>query len=192
MAARLSWVAHAPTEGTRRLVFGDQPGLSHPTAVPRWAGTVRTWACGPEPACLATVAAMGGAINPVHQLSDLDVGRWRGLPLAEVAARWPAELSAWLADADAAPHGGESIRHLADRVGSWLGGREWPAGSSVIVVTPLVARAAAVAALSGNPQLLRSLDVAPLARVVLTGDAGAWRLRLGAAWPTAPGADRSA
>ena len=192
MAARLSWVAHGPTEGTRRLVFGDRSELCHPAAVPRWTGTVRSWTCGPEPACLATVAAMGGAINPATELGDLDVGRWRGLPLTEVAARWPAELSAWLADADAAPHGGESLRHLVDRVGSWLAEREWAAGSTVLVVAPLVARAAAVVALGGNPQLLRRLDVAPLARVVLTGDADAWRLRLGAAWPTAPRADRSA
>ena len=55
------------------------------------------------------------AIEP--RLADLDCGRWRGDVLGGVL---PADLAVWLTDPTRAPHGGESVVDLIDRVRGWL------------------------------------------------------------------------
>src|ERR1700733_9675671 len=47
---------------------------------------------------------------------ETDFGAWEGLTFAEVRERWPAELSTWLADPDAAPPSGESFVAVSTRV----------------------------------------------------------------------------
>ncbi len=49
-------------------------------------------------------------------LRETDWGHWEGLTFAEVQQRWPRELTAWLADPDVAPPGGESFAATARRV----------------------------------------------------------------------------
>ena len=116
-------------------------------------------------------------------LAETDFGSWEGMTFAEVMARWPDEMAAWMADANAAPPGGESFAAVAVRVNAALD-RLLTAyqGQTVVVVshvTPiktivcraLLAPAAAlfrihldVAALSeaawfaDGPALLRSLN----------------------------------
>jgi probable phosphoglycerate mutase len=47
---------------------------------------------------------------------ETDFGAWDGLTFAEVRQRWPSEVTAWLADPDVAPPGGESFTEVAKRV----------------------------------------------------------------------------
>lgn len=61
-------------------------------------------------------AVLGLAVQVEPDLREVDFGRWEGLTLAEVEARWAPELAAWRADADLAPPGGESVRSVAQRV----------------------------------------------------------------------------
>jgi broad specificity phosphatase PhoE len=89
----------------------------------------------------------------------------------------PEELNRWLSDPAAAPHGGESLADLVRRVGAVCDTQDWPQGRSVLVVTPLVARAAAVHALGVGPAAIFRLDLAPLGRVGLSGQARSWRLQ---------------
>jgi probable phosphoglycerate mutase len=49
-------------------------------------------------------------------LVECDFGEWEGRTFAEVRARWPHELDAWLSSAAIGPPGGESFRAVADRV----------------------------------------------------------------------------
>ncbi len=49
-------------------------------------------------------------------LRETDFGAWEGLTFGEVRARWPEELSAWLADTSVPPPGGESFDATAERV----------------------------------------------------------------------------
>jgi probable phosphoglycerate mutase len=42
------------------------------------------------------------------------------MTFAEVMAQWPAEMAAWMADADTAPPGGESFTAVAKRVDAAL------------------------------------------------------------------------
>src|SRR5271156_2605195 len=46
---------------------------------------------------------------------ETDFGAWEGLTFAEVRERWPAEISAWLADPDVAPPGGERFVEVSAR-----------------------------------------------------------------------------
>jgi probable phosphoglycerate mutase len=68
-----------------------------------------------------TVAAATGAPLQVEEdLAETDFGKWEGLTFAEASARWPGELSAWLASAEVAPPGGESFAATARRVAAAL------------------------------------------------------------------------
>ena len=55
------------------------------------------------------------------RLKELSLGAWEGLTMAEVGARYPADLKARTADPwDVAPTGGEAYKQLAARVGAAL------------------------------------------------------------------------
>src|SRR5271165_1619669 len=57
----------------------------------------------------AVAERTGAGLTVDDGLAETDFGAWEGLSFAEVGAQYPAELAAWLADADVAPPGGESI-----------------------------------------------------------------------------------
>lgn len=64
-----------------------------------------------------TVAeATGVAVQVDDDLVETDFGDWEGLTFGEAAARWPEEIPAWLASAEVAPPGGESLTAVARRV----------------------------------------------------------------------------
>ena len=64
-----------------------------------------------------TVAeATGAPVTVDDGLVETDFGEWEGLTFAAAMARWPEEISAWLASADVAPPGGESLATVARRV----------------------------------------------------------------------------
>ncbi len=52
----------------------------------------------------------------VDGIAEADFGEWDSLNFAEVKARWPEELAAWLASTDVAPPGGESFADVRRRV----------------------------------------------------------------------------
>ncbi|HET6759442.1 MAG TPA: histidine phosphatase family protein, partial [Propionibacteriaceae bacterium] len=104
-------------------------------------------------------------------------GSWTGRALADIAFQDAPAVEGWLHDPYAAPHGGESLAELINRVGGVLDDQPWPAGRSVIVVTPLVARAAAVHALGAPPEVIFRIDIAPLGRVLISRSDQIWRLQ---------------
>jgi ribonuclease H / adenosylcobalamin/alpha-ribazole phosphatase len=60
-------------------------------------------------------AAIGAALLTDDGLAETDFGAWEGMTFAEVMARWPAELAAWMHDTEAVPSGGESLAAAARR-----------------------------------------------------------------------------
>ena len=58
---------------------------------------------------------LGLAVEPVHDLQEIDVGSWSGLTRDEVASRFPAAYQRWLAFV-AGWDDGESYDDLAQRV----------------------------------------------------------------------------
>ena len=100
---------------------------------------------------------------------ETDFGAWEGLTFAEVRERWPSEMTAWLADPEVAPPGGESFAVVSERVTAALhrvlAGRT---GQRILVVshvTPI--KTLVSAALLAPPASLyrMHLDVAALCEI---------------------------
>jgi broad specificity phosphatase PhoE/ribonuclease HI len=68
----------------------------------------------------AVAEATAAALKVDDDLVETDFGDWEGLTFAEASARWPDEISAWLASPEMAPPGGESLATVARRVLSAL------------------------------------------------------------------------
>jgi len=100
---------------------------------------------------------------------ETDFGAWEGLTFAEVRQRWPAEVTAWLADSAVAPPGGESLAEVSVRVTEALrrvlAGRQQQTILIVSHVTPI--KTLVAAALLAPPAALyrMHLDVAALCEI---------------------------
>jgi broad specificity phosphatase PhoE len=177
----LSLICHAPTVAVRNAAFpSDEPlDLQGGAMAAAAADTVRrvdeAWT---SPALRARQTAdamrLEARIDPL--LRDLDYGSWTGRSLDEVAAADPSGSAAWISDTSAAPHGGESVDELLNRVSTWLrtaGGRN---GRVVAVTHASVIRAAVVTVLDAKSASFWRIDVAPLCRVRLRGRGGRWSL----------------
>ncbi len=185
---RLMLLAHGETERTRELVFGDESDLVEGSHLSSDAchRMPTTWWSAPEPACRQTAGLSAARLaGVIDGLAGLDVGRWRGRSVAEVAADDPSGLEQWLVDPFATPHDGESLAGLVERVGRVLNetgapdasrSAPWPEAGATLVVAPLVARAALVHALGAAPASIFHVDVRPLGSVRLGRHGGRWRL----------------
>ncbi|MEU3168086.1 histidine phosphatase family protein [Streptosporangium sp. NPDC006930] len=178
---RLLLVCHASTSATARAAFPvdeplDERGLRRAERMARYFGGADPGpaACPAELRCVQTAAALGLRVEHDPLLADCDHGRWSGMTLGEVEAAEPEALASWFGDPGAAPHGGESITALLARVSGWLAVRT--PGRAVAITHPAVIRAAVVHALGAPARSFWRVDVAPLARVALTGRGGRWRL----------------
>jgi broad specificity phosphatase PhoE len=116
------------------------------------------------------VAAVTGApVVTDEGFRETDFGDWEGLTFAEVRDRWPDEVTAWLADPDVAPPGGESFTEVNARVTAALHRvLDARAGQTVLIVshvTPI--KTLVVAALLAPPATLyrMHLDVAALSEI---------------------------
>jgi broad specificity phosphatase PhoE len=114
-------------------------------------------------------AFTGAAVITDGGFRETDFGAWEGLTFAEVRERWPAEMSAWLADPEVAPPGGESFTDVSARVTEALDRvLAARAGQTVLIVshvTPI--KMLVAAALLAPPAALyrMHLDVAALSEI---------------------------
>ena len=183
MPARLFLLCHAATAATRTAAFpsGDEPveaaGFRHIDAVARALPTCRQRLTSPAMAAVQTVAALGGEPATVEPaLRDCDYGSWAGQALAIVQGNEPEAVAAWMRDARAAPHRGESLVGLLARVAAWLETRGEVPGACLAVTHPAVIRAAIVLALEAEPRSFWRIAVAPLTIARLSGESGRWTL----------------
>lgn len=177
---RLTLVSHAMTDAVAAARFPDDEPLNSlgrrqaqaaASQLDRAGDQVRA----PERRAgqTATLLGLDAATEPL--LADLDCGRWRGHALDALPA---GDVTVWLTEPAATPHGGESIVELIERVTTWLGSLS-PTGSAVVAVThPAVIRAAIVVALDAPPRSFWRVDVAPAGRTGLHRRGGRWTLRL--------------
>ncbi|WP_345983786.1 histidine phosphatase family protein [Streptomyces sp. DSS69] len=185
MTVRVMLVSPAMNAALRQARFdgdapldraGERSARAAAAAVPRSDAVLS----GPSERCLGTAAALGLAARPEPALTGWDLGRWSGRRLDEVGAAEPAAVAAWMGDPSAAPHGGESLRALVERVGGWLDGvLGTEEGGVLAVAEPAVVRAAVVHALALPPETFWRLDVAPLVLTELSGRSGRVNVRLG-------------
>ncbi len=181
MTARLGLLTHGATAANRAAAFSaDEPLEPRAIAALKVVGArlkpyARTLVA-PERAARETAATLGlrGEIEPA--LRDCDYGRWRGLALADLAAREPEGLKLWLSDPASAPHGGESLAALLGRVTAWLAEQQHVSGGTLAITHAAVVRAAIVSALGADPAAFWRIDVAPLTLARLSGREGRWNL----------------
>lgn len=180
-AARLTLICHAATSAVRSAAFPlDEPierlGASKARVL---AGLLRKpdrAFASPAARAAQTAEALGLNAAPDAALRDCDYGRWAGRRLDELQAAEPEAVALWLRDPAAAPHGGESIVDLLARIGAWLDARGGEPGHAIAVTHAAIIRAAIVHALQAEPRSFWRIEIAPLARVTLSGGAGVWRL----------------
>jgi broad specificity phosphatase PhoE len=130
---------------------------------------------GPEQRARQTAELLGLQATVEPKLADLDFGRWRGSTLQSVPA---ADLQTWLTDPAQAPHDGESIVDLIERVTGWLKSLPDNALPIFAVTHPAVIRATVLVAVGAPPKSFWRIDITPLSRTVLHFRDGCWTLRL--------------
>lgn len=178
--ARVRLVTHAPTAATTEASFPageplDERGRAWTRAAAGRLGRADHLRRAPDLACAETCDALGLRAEVDHDLASWDMGVWSGRSLADVSAAHPQEAIAWLTDADAAPHGGETLTAFLVRTRAWLSAR--PGGATTAVCGPALVRAAVVVVLDAPPLSFWRIDVAPLAVTTVLGGWRGWRLR---------------
>ncbi|WP_435405995.1 histidine phosphatase family protein [Pseudomonas siliginis] len=178
-SSRLTLICHARTIAQKLARFPtDEP--VEKLAVPSDAfrarlAVTRRLVCAPELRTQQTAAWFGVDAQIDQALRDCDWGCWHGQSIKDLQANENQALQAWLADPEAAPHGGESVRQLTQRVSMWLDSIAETPVHVVAVTHPFVIRAALMQVLQGAA--FHAIDVEPLAMIDLRFN-GIWRLRL--------------
>ena len=179
---RLTLIRHAPSEATRRSAFPlDEPldarALEEARALaPHLNRSDAAWT-GPAARARQTAEALGLAATVAPELDECDFGAWRGRTLADLDDEDPIAVAAWIEDPAAAPHGGESLLAVLDRVRGWLDAHAHDGARIVAVTHAGPIRAALVCALDAPPHAFWRFDVAPLSRTVLHAHDGRWTVR---------------
>lgn len=179
-ATRLTLICHARTVAQKLARFPlDEPvemawQSARGSLRSRFTGTPRL-VCGPELRTRQTAELFGSDVGIVQVLQDCDFGRWSGVRIDDVQKTDPDALRTWLDDPRSAPHGGESVAQLGERIATWLTTLQATSGHIVAVTHPFVIRAAVTHVLQGTAFNL--IDVEPLSSVELRFN-GCWRLRL--------------
>jgi broad specificity phosphatase PhoE len=97
--------------------------------------------------------------------------------LLDVEAEEPDSIKTWLSDVNAAPHGGESIARVLQRIATWLDLRIGDDGHGIAVTHAAVVRGAILHAVGAPAQSFWHIDVGPLSVPELRNDGFRWRWR---------------
>jgi broad specificity phosphatase PhoE len=175
---RLTLVSHAMTDAMAAGRFPtDEPlnavGHRQVDASIELGVTEQSFS-GPEKRTRQTAELLGLQAEIDTRLADLDCGRWRGDVLGRVDS---ADLAIWLTDPTRAPHGGESVVDLIERVRGWMESLTSRHTRLVAITHPAVIRAAIVIALDAPPKSFWRIDIAPVSRTVMHFRGHAWTLR---------------
>ncbi|TRC93005.1 histidine phosphatase family protein [Mesorhizobium sp. WSM4303] len=180
MLVRLTLICSGATPAMRKGSFPLDEALEPRSlalaATMTLRGADRVWT-GPALRARQTAEAMGLKPSVEPLLAEQDFGSWAGKGFAEVQALDPNGVAAWLGDAEAAPHGGESLADVARRTASFLDDLIRTSGHTVAVTHASVIRAAIVHVLGAPLAACRRIDVEPLSLTDLRSDGHRWMLR---------------
>jgi broad specificity phosphatase PhoE len=178
--ARLILICHASTAAIRGSFFpADEPLDEHgKVSAAAMAGLPNAdrWLTAPESRARQTAEALGFVATVESALRDCDYGAWRGRSFDDIHVREPEAVASWLNDPAAAPHAGESVLSLMQRVAHWLLGEQAHHRRSIVVTHSAIIRAAIVHAIVAPPQSFWRIDIAPLSITRLSGDNDRWNL----------------
>jgi len=181
MTSRLTLICHGSTDALRKAAFPeDEPLDAHGRAdAATLAGHLpraqRCWTS-PELRTRQTAEALQLDAVALAALRDCNYGAWKGQTFDAVLTREPKAMEAWLRDPAAAPHGGESLLSLMDRVAQWLEAEKAESGPAILVTHATIIRAAIIHAIQAAPESFWRIDIAPLSVTRLSGREGRWNL----------------
>jgi broad specificity phosphatase PhoE len=180
MTVCLVLVSHPSTGNLRVAAFPSDEALDSQGAAAAATLNLRpvdqAW-CAPSVAARQTAVALGITASTDLAIRDCDFGRWSGRALSEVYHDEPDAVAAWINDPTSAPHGGESLTDLLDRIGAWLDRQRNQTGNIVAVTHPSVIRAALVHAIDATAASFWRIDIPPLCQAQLNAHSGRWNLR---------------
>lgn len=172
---RLLLVRHGATPATEAGRFGrDEPltdaARADAVLLGGYLPSADDVVCSPRQRCRQTAAAAGFPAPTITEaLSECSFGRWEIQTYAEVSANEPDALASWLSDPAAAPHGGESLVDLVQRVDHWLqalsndvGADNRPDVTTLAFTHSGTIKAAVIAALGAPIELFWKLSIAQL------------------------------
>lgn len=180
--ARLTLLCRGATLSNRKGGFNSEEPIlpmdaTRAARIAPHLGRFDSLVAAPEQSVLETAAAFPIQPRIEHALRDLDYGSWRARTLEDIAQAEPQALQTWLDDPDAAPHGGESLAGLVERVSGWMD-EALAAGRHALVITHApVIRAAVLKTLAAPLASFWRIDVEPLAIVDIRSDGRRWALR---------------
>ncbi len=182
MPTRISLVAHATTRDLRQATFGgddrlDDVGLRKAEELRGVLGKVDAAYTSPLLRARETAEALGLQATVDERLRETDFGGWAGLRFSQVMVRHPFKLMSWMKDPASAPHGGETIPAVMQRVASWISERGKDSGHTVAVTHASVIRAAIVYVIESDLRSFWRIDVVPLSRTDLRTNGRRWVLR---------------
>jgi broad specificity phosphatase PhoE len=182
MRPRITLICHATTRALRTATFGGDDALdeSGKSTAERLAGSLgHVDHCWSSPALRARETATALGLNAVvdERLRDCDFGRWTGLRFQQLLLREPRKLVSWIRKPESAPHGGESIPQVLQRVSAWMTERGRDQGHTVAVTHPAVIRAAIVHVIQAQLSSFWRIDVLPLSQTDLRTNGRRWVLR---------------
>ncbi len=152
-----------------------------PAALKRsgWRGSSGGRQCWTSPALRALGNGRGAGSRPRvdERLRDCDYGRWSGLRFKQVLLREPRKLVSWIRKPETAPHGGETIAQVLQRVAAWMAERSRGQGRMVAITHSAVIRAAIVHVIQAQLPSFWRIDVLPLSQTDLRTNGRRWVLR---------------
>jgi broad specificity phosphatase PhoE len=189
MLVRLTMICNGATAATRQGSFpSDEPLEPRSlTLAKAMRGTLRradrVWT-GPALRARQTAEALSLDASVEPLLADQDHGRWAGKSFVQVQAEEPEAIAAWLADPEAAPHGGESLADVVRRTSDLMRGLIAERGHTVAMTHASVIRAAMLHVLGAPLAAYWKIDIEPLSITDFRSDGRRWVLR--ASGVTAP------
>lgn len=159
-------IRHAPSTATRRFLFPSDEPLDDAgrRAAEALVGQLRCDAAATSPAlrCRETASLAGfpdAEVDP--DLAELDFGEWAGRDPHDIARESPSELEGWYADPNTAPHGGETLDALGDRLARALGRLRDREGTTAVFTHGGPIKLAILQALEAPTSSMWRVDVAP-------------------------------
>jgi len=182
MAPRLTLICHASTKALRAATFGGDDPIDDigRRKAEQLAGSIRRAdQCWTSPALRAreTATALGLTAAVEERLRDCDFGRWTGMKFTQVLLREPRKFASWISNPSSAPHGGESIPQVMERVAAWIREPGRDKIHTVAITHAAVIRAAIVHVIEAQLQSFWRIDVAPLSLTDLRTNGRRWVLR---------------
>ncbi len=182
MSSRLTFIANASTPAVRAAAFPldegiDEFGRTDALALAKEFRHDLPVLTSPAARACETAVALGFDAKVDESLRDLDLNRWAGYTLNDIAKSEPEALENWLSDPASAPHGGETIDELFARIAVWLKAVSLRRERIIAISHPAVIRAAILAAIHASPASFWNIDIAPLSVVELSSNGLRWTLR---------------